>query len=165
MIQSFSDPETERLFRTEWSRRFSAVARVALRCPRAAALLRAEPRQALEKPDACASRRLREVRAAAAEESRPPQIAHVGQVTLPSSELRLKRGRETKKGSVLFSCISARCQVAAARSAARHRTSLSAGENPNYGTRTSTRPLILWSRLIRAAIHFRRIVTVRALGE
>ena len=31
MIQSFSDAETERLFRTEWSRRFSAVARVALR--------------------------------------------------------------------------------------------------------------------------------------
>ena len=31
MIESFSDDETERLFRTEFSRRYSAVARVALR--------------------------------------------------------------------------------------------------------------------------------------
>ena len=31
MIQSFGDDETERLFRTELSRRYSAVARVALR--------------------------------------------------------------------------------------------------------------------------------------
>jgi len=31
MIQSFDDPETERLFRTEKSRRYNAIARVALR--------------------------------------------------------------------------------------------------------------------------------------
>lgn len=31
MIQSFSDPDTEQLFRTEASRRYSAIARVALR--------------------------------------------------------------------------------------------------------------------------------------